>query len=469
MLPKISLSIPSIFKKIPTRKQSVWQSNTFLKILIVYGAIMGLILTFIVAPLEKPDEIAHFFRTVSIAQGRITCPIKNGVFDNPLPLKITEFAKNLQYSSTANYYNSFNSKTIETEVLTETRVACTLPILSYIPSAIIISPFLWLETSANSIFFIGRFASLFLGFVVITWALIITPKKYRLITASAYILPMTWHQLGSFSKDSIHISAGVLAIALLLKLVENPNTNRTRNAVLMLISLFVVIVTRPQYLPLFLLIFIIPHKKHSIWRKEKYSIIKKVLSLTLIIFTLGLLLTTGTYTAPAEKLGLEPNYAVADADTQKQFLITHPASWFTVPYFTLIHHGEFLFKGMVGILGGLDMFFDWYIYFFFGIIIASFVYLSTPFAFKLKNKQLIFLFLSVFGTLTSILLAMYLYATPVGTFLVDGLQGRYFIVLLPPFVWLLAEIRHRHRYLFDVFVIVLITLSILKTTIGWYF
>ncbi|HLF78278.1 MAG TPA: DUF2142 domain-containing protein, partial [Dehalococcoidia bacterium] len=86
---------------------------------------------------------------------------------------------------------------------------------------------------------------------------------------------------------------------------------------------------------------------------------------------------------------------------------------------------------------GLD-YFTYYIFLFaaFGVLIRT--VLQPPL--KLNMLQLLALAGSVVGTTLALFLAAYLFWNPVGSGVVDGLQGRYFVVLLPVFIIAVAQV-----------------------------
>ncbi len=458
-----------------------WETAAFTKVLAIYAFILGILFTFWIPPFTKPDETSHFFRTISITQGEFICSTKDGVLLLDIPDYLTKYpvtvAKNIDSTNRPLIRPTTTAKT----VLQQQRVACTLPFLSYISTGIVLAPFVWLHASPEFIFYFGRLLNFFTAFALLFYAFSLTPKKLRLIPASVFLLPMTWHQASSFNKEHLHIGFGLLAICLLLSFLSKKSVITYKQIGLFILSLFMTIIARPQYAPLILLAYMIPREKihrdfsfferFTFWKSKKSIAVPSVgrlLVIAAVIAAIGLSLRLNFYSVSAEKLGEKPQYELADADKQLEYLISHPDAWVTLPYYTFLHRGDFLFDSMVGSLGSYDIFFDWYVYTILIIFFGLTVYWSRLFVPEMKYWQLGILTFTILSCSIGILLAMYLYATTVANYLITGLQGRYFIVLLPLVLWWVAELRARLNRWFDILLLLLVLLSIIKMTVMYY-
>jgi uncharacterized membrane protein len=453
-----SAALSKIRKYVFTPEVFWWESHRFSLVLASYALGLGLFFTFLIPPFFKADELAHFFRTISITQGRLICPKPGGIFSNPLPSAVEKYP----------YRTPLVLDERAADFRHNQRVACTLPFLPYLPAGILLTPLVWLQADPEVLFYGGRLINLLLGLGVMVYALKITPSKLRLLPASIFLLPMTWHQMSSLSKDSLQIAFGTLTLSLILRFLNKPKSISRSEIILLIASLGLSIIARPQYLPLVLLVFMIPRQHLKRTPNKGFPLVGKLLLTALLTTMIALSLKFDLYSVDASKYGRTPDYAISNADAQVQYLSTHPQALVTVPYYTLVHHGQFIFQTMIGSFGSIDIFLDWFVYALFIILFAQICAKIQALIPPLNGWQLSILTLATWGSLLGVLLAMYLYATRVGNFLVDGLQGRYFIVLLPFTLWWLAELRRRWRRVFDGILLLVVVLSVLKVTVGWY-
>lgn len=459
--------LPKLRAYLSLRHTTWWESERFFLVLMIYGIFLGLLFTFYIPPFQKADELTHFFRTMSITQGRLICPQQNGLFHNPLPRSLEQYPYSTSIISDVDYSTrkDLNGKV---DLAFQQRYACALPFVPYVPSGMLLTPLVWLQASPVFIFYAGRIINLFFGLVILAVAFKIVPTKLRLLPASVFLLPMTWHQLSSFSKDSLHISFGILTLCWLLAFLQVGKKITRWEMVAFISSLFMTIIARPQYLPLVLLVFMIPRQKIARLRTTMLKQFAKVVLAMVMAGLVGLSLKLDLYSVDASKIGATPNYEISNSDLQILYLVNHPDKFLTVPYYTFVHHGQFFFQSLVASFGSLDIFVDWFVYAIFIIILSQIIFKIQTHLQPLSHLQLGMLSSCIVGCVFAILLAMYLYSTKVGNFLVDGLQGRYFIVLVPLVLWWMAELRRRAPRAFDGFWLVMVVISVLKVTLSWY-
>lgn len=444
-----------------------WERQEFFLFLMAYASFLGIFFTFFIPPFHKADEITHFFRTISVAQGRLFCTQHAGMFENDLPESIVAFPPETSIVDHPTYLQQRDS-TGKINFAHQQRVACTLPFVPYMPTALILMPLVAFNTDPEIIFYLGRLANLLLGLLIVWWALKTIPSKLRLLPATAILLPMTWHQMSSFSKDSLHIAFGLLGISLLLSFLETKKKIPWQKIYLFCASLFLSIIARPQYFPLIFLVFMIPQQLIHRLKNSGEQLVFKLGFVTIIFFSVLLSLKMDLYSVNATKLGVTEKISVIDADAQTTYLLLHPQALVTLPYYTLIHHGQFFLITLIGAFGSLDVLLDWFIYILFFAFFTHIITKTQPFLPSLSKEQFLALTLSMAGSIMGVLMAMYLYATPVGNFLVNGVQGRYFMVVLPLVLWWLAEVRRRVGKSFEMFFLFLILASVIKVTLGWY-
>lgn len=434
------MQLPRVFRKIVPRNLALERA------LLVYSLMLGLLLTFLVPPFQKADEILHFYKTVSVSRGNLLCTKnENGVFQNQMPQYLYDFpdqvfarhiAFNPQVPFPPHLYASLLQQAVNTQAMVNESGSCSLPFPLYITTAVGIAPLVFLKANPLIIFYWGRLLSFALAFAVAVYAVYRTPQKLRLLPLFVLSLPMTLHQMGSYSKDALHIAFFLLFFALLLHFLDKKRSVSSKELALFFFSLGVTILARPQYAPLALLTFLPIRQKF-----QKLSRSLRVYSfffLVILASSIAWLLSKEVYSADASSLGSILTPSFINPNLQLQYLREFPQMWLSIIDKTLQQQFTFLFEGSIGIFGWLDYNLAWFLY-------PAYLALATLVAYRLRHEvtalplnKLFVLGASSIGSILALFLAMYLYASPVAASQVSGLQGRYFIILWPLFLWLLA-------------------------------
>jgi len=136
---------------------------------------------------------------------------------------------------------------------------------------------------------------------------------------------------------------------------------------------------------------------------------------------------------------------------------------------TISQSYESLFKGLIGFFGWLDYTLSWIVYIIFSIYFSIVIYKVKNKLPKLEGAQFIILLAITFGTIMAIFLAMYLYATPVSSSFVQGIQGRYFLLLLPYIIWIGCSLWRQYKHKLLIFIALVILASITNSVWNRYF
>jgi uncharacterized membrane protein len=436
------------------------------QILIAFSFLLGLLLVFIVPPFQKADENTHFYKAISVSSGTLICQKKDSsVFQNPLPKYLADFPTQALTSYIASSADSVFPKSLYTTLLFQRSFdrslanepsSCSLPFILYVPLGIAL--FLPVQLGMNPlfIFFLGRLVHFALAFALFLLAYRVAPKKTKLIPLFILSLPIVLYQISSFSKDALHLSCGVLAFCYLISFLKK-KTISPKEAVIFFIVSAITILARPQYALYALLTLLIPFVK-----VKSHQFVSKVFPLLFIAFILGvisLFLSLEIYSAKATSLGnTTPNIFVYPK-LQLQYL---QENWIQVPSIiiqTFEQNSIFYLRSAVGILGWLEYRLPWFVYLFYiglGVYVFSRSKDELP---KISFAHFILLNIVVVGTIIGILLSFYLYASPVGAETVVGVQGRYFLLLIPYIFWIFSSLYYFFRKRFLVSCLILIFLT----------
>lgn len=383
-----------------------------------------LIFTFLVPPFQKPDEQPHFEKSLLISKGYLFCKEKS---NNTVPLekKYADFIKTpyldlMTHQKEAKlplptFFNDlFSNNQSNKKVSFNVDHLCSFPIISYIPQAVTLKILTLININPiQSIYFVRLVMGIFGYF----WFLYLYRKiaeKYKLILLFTFALPMTLHQISSFSYDALHIMFALTFFTLII--------NKEKIFKLFFVLFLFLWSKKIGYETFFLFLFLIPFK------------IKPMIISGLIFFPFYILSKlTGSYdlqyslTAPA----INPLQQI-------NFLVSNPFNVLTILIKTTIERFPFYLQSLIGIFGWLEYGLDPLSYFIYGLFFVYVIVQMRHVLFLRKNKTILLSLTLIISYIFIVLLA-FVFNTPSGTFTAHGVQGRYFIPLLPFIILLIVQ------------------------------
>ena len=396
-----------------------------------------LIFTFLVPPFQKPDEQAHFEKALIISKGYFFCQKKS---NNTVPLekKYLDFIKNPYLDLLTHGGSSklplavflkdlFSNNQLGKKIDFNIDHLCSFPVISYLPQA-----FALLITS---IFGLNPILSLYFGRLVMSvlsyfWFLYLYRKiidDYRLILLFTFALPMTLHQISSFSYDVLHIMLALTFFVLIMNYRLIKKVNHLQYFKLFFVLFLFLWSKKIGYETFFLFLFLIPFE------------IKPMLISSLIFIPFYFLSKlSGSY-----DLQYSLNDQIINPLSQLSFLLSNPIDIIKVIVVTTVHRLSFYLQSLIGIFGWLEYGLDPLSYLLYGLF---FVYLiiTVNFQKKLKfnNRKNILLFVFLIVSYIYIILLAYVFNTVPGTLTAHGVQGRYFIPFLPFVIFFIIQIKN---------------------------
>jgi len=292
---------------------------------------------------------------------------------------------------------------------------CSFPIISYLPQAFSLTVASILNLNPILSLYFGRLTMSFLGYFWFLYLYKRISKNYKLIPLFTFALPMTLHQISSFSYDTVHI---LLALTFFTLLISRDVINHVSTKYLKLFFvLFLLLLSKKVgYEAFFLFIFLIPFE------------IKPVIILSLIFAPFYLL----SKLSGAYDLQYFASNQVFNPLHQLNFLFSNPINIFKVLAATTIHRLGFYLQSLIGIFGWLEYGLDPLSYLLYGLF---FVYLllniNLPKKYIFSKKQNFLLFSALIISYIFIILLGYVFYTVTGMLVAGGIQGRYFIPFLP--------------------------------------
>lgn len=395
--------------------------------------LIGLIYIVIVPPFNNLDEYEHYYRAFEVSEFKMTGTMIDNKYGNYIPKSLLVTV----YDTREGHNGQYKLKDIETgfkvTLDSENRIffrnaASSYPPTVYLPQALGMDI---ARIFTNSPLVMMYFARLFglLAYVAIGYAALrIIPIKKALLYVIA-MSPMAMLHAAAISADTLTNGFAMLFSAYILylsydKSVERISKKQVGIALLLAAS---VCLTKIVYFPLLLLFFLIPAEKFE--NKKQY--IK-----SFIVVALGamvILMIWNIMSINSLKISDVRLNSGTSTTGQIKYILLHPISYILTMLNTIIVEWQDFLMMMFGIqmtIYGIEMpnFIE---YIFLMLIIFLGVFRSPDekqiILGKISRWILILINLSI---ILLIFTAMYVGATNVGSNLIIGIQGRYFIPIL---------------------------------------
>lgn len=415
--------------------------NKFNKIkeekLFLYLAIpIGLIYMVLIPVGLVPDEHTHFARAYEISEFHLVSDINtNGVGGRELPIEVNNNLMSEQSRDYKQYISNLTAKNSGKEDFISFTNTSLYSFICYLPQSIgiLFGRIFQLPTLIDA--YLGRVFNfaLFILLIYLSIKLIPFMKKEILLLA---LLPMTMQEGISLSPDAMTIGCSFLLLSYVLYL-KNDKEKKITNKEFALLSIISIVLSlcKIVYLPICLLLFLIPKEKFN---SKKDKIIKIVgLAIFVIIINLIWIKVASRFL----EYDIRPGVNTSDQIT---FILHYPIEYIKVMGSTTLHFGRyFVFSALGTNLELLDL-----------LIAKKYLLINIIFTILLlfvdknvkleKKNKLMFVFISL-STILLIYTSIYLQWNPVGNSIIEGLQGRYFMPLLPLILLLFAGIKYNEK------------------------
>lgn len=375
---------------------------------VALALLLGLLFVFVTPPFEVPDEQNHFWRALAIGNGQLlprrgldTTPIVKStqsfvwVLGSSDPREM--FARKLR-NAAALPYDGVPAGTV--------RFAAWYTPLPYVVQSLVAR----LPLRPAMIFYGGRIANLLVAVLLIALAIRAAPQ-YGGILASGALLPMSLYELASWSADAATIALAFLFTALLLV--------PPRRIWVVALAGFALALCKPAYFLVALLALVMPFR-----RRDRILILFATAFGTLLAI---LAAVRGAYNA---RFG----YPV-DAAAQVRCIAAHPIRFAGVALRDLGTNGRFYIEEMIGRFGANEIKLSPFVITI-EIILLIVVALTAGTALRARVRATAAAIIAM--TIAGILLSQYLIWSVVCGDVIEGVQGRYFLEILPLFLAAIA-------------------------------
>lgn len=401
------------------------EDSSAVRLFVIAAAFAALVFAFVTPPFKVPDEVGHFWRASAIAYGVVVPQVdsRGASAEIPVGLKTLVF---ILYSSPS---ESLQQQKVTAEKVRLARqlpleqlkmVSVTFP-AGYTPvpyTGQIVASLAGRATHAKPVvtFYLGRLLNALLYIVLIATAIRVTPLL-RWLFCAAGLLPMAMYLAGSWSPDAMTIAASFLFLALLLRACSSTGPLRGREVAALACAAALVGLCKPAYFLIALLVTAIPASRS----RRRGAVIALVLVVTAA--ATGVSLWTSTHGGGS----VRPD-AVVDAGAQLDCIRRAPLQFVAVVTKEFrVHAGEYVGQ-CIGRLGMMDAPLPrpviWIEVFALGVAAAS-----AGGAIR-WNLRLLAMAIAA-ATAAGIAASLYIGWTPPCAGSIDGIQGRYFLPILP--------------------------------------
>lgn len=399
------------------------------------GLTIGALLVFITPAFQAPDEDSHFKRAYALSEGglgfRVNEALQPGHF---LPRAVVDFEQSHRrmigdlserYSFRELYDWSAAKRIDRSDKIFHPYSSARSSFLLYIPQAFGVALARnFGNDSPLAAMHLGRFANLVVFCIAIFWTIRWLPVA-KVSVGLLSVMPMTLHLASSMSYDVSVISTCFLMTAFLLRraLVKGLAPLRKRDISGLVVGSVLLAELKTVYFLILALILLVP--RESFGRLRRWAIVGTVLAVGPLFGLFRRILEYFWYPDRPHNPYLQG---------QIDFVLNHPARAVAVIPRSLVQNFGFYYESFVGKLGWLDTNPPSAFILILSIIIALFFILEQPSVPLSVRSRSLLLFVSA-GCTALIFAVFYLIWTPlpghpgVGSSVVDGVQGRYFIPL----------------------------------------
>lgn len=405
--------------------------TTFLLVMLLTGFVYSLLLK----PGSVPDEHSHYRSAYAYSNLLLG---KGDGFNKPVMMDeedYTLYQNMLDREPSVKTYQQMSEKLLRsassTKMMPIESYPTSAPFYLYAASTLGITVGRVLNVNGLTAFYLGRVFNLLMFAGLAFWAMKKLPF-YKIALFSICMLPMTAHLAGSISYDSIILGVALVLVSQILAFAYGKEANaKPKNLIIIATSCILLGACKGgAYIPICGLLLLIPQKRFSN-RKKQILFIGGTLLMVLLFFSV-----TGL-SVVSSSLGNEVLGGVGDPAYTIGWIFTNPGGFIQLLSNTMFVYGDAIINSLVGRpLGWLNVPVQLLVVLgFMGVFLLSAIHVTAEReAVVLNNKQKYGLLVCIVLSIAVVAAAMMLSWTPASRPYIEGIQGRYFIPLLLPFV-----------------------------------
>lgn len=416
-------------------------------IFLIFAIIFGIGFVFITPPFQAPDEIIHFYIAYEFSDFNNILKLEQDKYIPESLVMTTNAFEDIPFHSERKIsvdkiLNLINipshGSVADNKVPFKFNLYSPIP---YVPQIVGISIGKIFDLSPLVMMYFGRIINLVSWILLVYFTIKISPVAKWLFFLIA-LIPMSLFQSASLSPDAVTNGISFLAISMVLYYSLDDKKQRINKYDIFLIFLIssILSLSKQVYFVIPLLFILIPIKKFN--SKKEYISILALLSFLIILLDISWYLHIKD--SIMEQLPERIPVGVSMSG-QFRYIINNPLSYISILINTIHVLGRFYINSFIGILGWLDTRLSGYIY-------DSYIPILLLVSIFDKRKDITInwkmrcIFGAVFCSIFILIMtSLYMTWTKVGSELVSGVQGRYFIPIAP----LLFMLLYNNQKIFD--------------------
>ena len=409
----------------------------------VYCAlIFGILLITIIPPFQSPDEDSHFKKAYVISKGQLFPSSQNGIIGYEIPKDMANYInEKLTYIGNRDKKYTYSEEMLDDKLPKDysdtafqsfstvevTPVAYIAPATGIVFGKITAKLIGMENISVVTMLHFARFFSLLL-YVFLIYLAIKTTPILRTTFCIIGLLPMSLALATAISYDSILIAISLLSTALIFRIIFDDNVKKISNKHLIAFGVitFILLSIKIVYVTVLIPLLFIPKEKYGGKIKKLIKYFSIVMAIAIVLYVINKI----------PLIYLEGNLVADNSGLQLNYIFNNPFSYLKIWIKTMISNRNFYFSSLIGMFGLLDTLIPTiYIVIYsigaLAIALSDFSICEVKFKWKYKCMAM----LGSIATIFAIFTGMYVFWTSielgVGADTITGVQGRYFIPIIP--------------------------------------
>ena len=411
-----------------------FNTNKIHKIYLILVIFFGIFYIALFPPGGVPDESPDYKRTLEVSEFHLVSEMKDTYVGREFPNNITTVFE------PGTYKDMLKNKDLKLEgekSFINFATKALYAFLCYIPQAIGVFIGRILNLPIIIQVMLGKICN-FAMFVTLTYLSIkYIPNKKNLMMFLC-LIPMTMQEAASLSPDCMIIALSITLVSFVSWARVTKKVFEKKHFIALSLLLIFLSVCKIVYLPFCFLILLIP--------KECYKNIKNKMIYTISILLISMIISFIWLKICSPFLYSFTVYRGSNPDEQLKYIISNPFKYLKTILVTIKTDGVLYLEEMFGLyLGRIAIVTSKFLAYFSMLIVFILLSINNARKSMLKVIEQIFVGLIIVGTFILIFTSLYLQWTPVCSKYIIGIQGRYFIPLIPLISLLLLSNRKEEK------------------------
>lgn len=398
-------------KKIPLEK---W--------FLILALVLGTLFIIVLPPGQSPDEVTHFKRAYGLSDGIIFPEeIENdgGRVGSDIPVGTDFMIREPGPGTYAELLERIDDDTNEKNKQNYTGAALYNPVC-YIPQTLAAWIGKLFGLSVLGMAYLMKIFNFVIWIALGYFAIKVIPK-FKSAVLFILLLPITLQQATSISPDSLTIGLCIFFIAYVLYLAyEKEDLLNRKDYVVLIFSAIVISLCKIVYLPLVLILLVIPKerfrsKKHRWWFVGGLLLVVAVLNLVWLVMSSQYLIDYREGT---------------DSGGQVAGILRNPLKYLAVMLSTVNEYGLIWIKNLLGMSLGSFKFSLPEVMWLISFVMMVLLFVQRSESLKLKKADRWIFGVVIVMVSGLILTSLYIQWTPYENSIIEGVQGRYFLPIL---------------------------------------